>query len=353
MIKWEGMSLKTFITGAAGFIGSQCAYRLFKEGEQAILLDNFQAGSEDNLIFGDADFRDSVLREDIRDREVIRRIFSGNEIGCVFHFAGIAPLPDNQTDPVNAVDVNVAGFVNILEAARMYGAKKVIFASTNAIYENDDRFPSREADFRLPSLIYANTKYAAERFAASYSGVYGMDIACLRFANVYGPHIDCLRKQPPFVGYMIRELHYNRAPVFHSNGLQKRDYVYIDDLLDMAMRARRTPEGCGGFDIVNVSANRNYSVNELFHIAAGIMGKQIEPVYAGESNYWAKYPVLYQGSYPIRPEVLVHEVNKFTLCDNAHAWETYGWKPKTGIEEGLRATIEFAVRELERHDGKR
>ena len=340
--------MKTFITGAAGFIGSQCAHRIYRDGKEIIMLDNFSFGSEDNLIFEDADFRKDIVRGDIRDRELITSIFRDNEIDYVYHFAGIAPLPENQINPANAIHVNIEGFINVLEAGRLNGVKKTILASTAAIYENDQVFPSKETDFELPCLIYANTKYAAERFAQSYCDTYGMDIVCLRFSNVYGPHIDCLRKQPPFVGYAIRELFYNRVPVFHSNGQQKRDYVYVDDLLNLAMLVQIG----SGFDIVNVAANENYSVDELYHIMARIMNKDIEPHYTDESHYWKKYPELYEGKYPIRNEVLIKEVNKYTLCDNLHAMQKYGWTIKTGIEEGLSKTIHFAIKELEKHNAK-
>lgn len=338
--------MKVLITGAAGFIGSQCARRLYHNREELILLDNFSFGSEDNLIFEDVDFRDSVIRGDVRDKELIDGLFKNNEIDYVYHFAGIAPLPECQINPQNAIDVNVGGFVNVLESARIYGVKKVIFASTAAIYENDKNFPSREENFEPPSLIYANTKYAAERFAYSYCATYGMNITCLRFANVYGPHIDCLRKQPPFVGYAIRELHYNRIPVFYSNGEQQRDYVYVDDLIDLAILVR---EGTG-FDIVNVSSNSNYSVKELYSIMSKIINRDYEPQFLSEDHYWQKYPKLYEGKYPIKHQILFDEVNKYTLCDNKHANQKYGWVPKTDIKEGMRKTIEFAVKELNRHD---
>lgn len=338
--------MKILITGAAGFIGSQLAHHFARKGVDLVLIDNFSYGKKDNLIFDDMDFQDKVLKIDVRDADKINELFAAGDVDYVYHLAGIAPLPDCQTDPAQAVAVNVMGFVNVLEAGRRYGVKKVIFASTNAMYENETNFPTTEKDFSLPSLIYPNTKYCAERFAQSYCDTYGMNVTCLRFANVYGPHIDCLRKQPPFVGYAIRELHYNRVPVFHSNGAQRRDYIYVDDLIDLAERVQ---EG-EGFDAVNVASNENYSVNDLYHIMAEIMGKNYEPDYADESHYWQKYPMLYEGKYPIRPEILAHEVNKYTLCDNAYAKEKYGWSPRVSIREGIRRTIDFTVAALERAD---
>ena len=105
-----------------------------------------------------------------------------------------------------------------------------------------DRVPDRgKSKFNPPTLIYPNTKYCGERFAQSFADTYGMTVTCLRFANVYGPHIDCLRKQPPFVGYMIRELYYDRTPEFHSDGNQRRDYIYVDDLIALALRVVEQP----------------------------------------------------------------------------------------------------------------
>lgn len=336
--------MKILITGAAGFIGSQLAHRLWKDGIELLLVDNFSYGSKDNLAFDDHDFTNEIINADIRDKDFMANIFKNNNIDYVYNIAGIAPLPDNQINPQDAIEVNVVGFVNILENARIYGVTKVIQASTNAMYENDSDFPTTENNFKLPTLIYPNTKYCAERFAESYCQTYGMSVTCLRFANVYGPHIDCLRKQPPFVGYMIRELYYNRTPVFHSDGKQRRDYIYINDLLDLAIRVQRIE----GFDCVNVSSNKNYSVNEMYAIASKIMGKDIEAEYANTDHYWHKYPELYHGVYPIRHEILKHEVNKYSLCDNSYAKCKYGWTPRIDMEEGLKNVVDYITILLER-----
>lgn len=335
--------MKTLITGAAGFIGSQLAHRLWQQGEELVLIDNYSYGREDNLIFDDHDFRSEVMKLDIRDKEGIENIFKGGDIDYAYNIAGIAPLPDNQLNPQEAIEVNVVGFVNILENARIYGVKKVIQASTNAMYENETEFPTSEANFKVPTLIYPNTKYAAERFAQSYCDTYGMNVTCLRFANVYGPHVDCLRKQPPFVAYMVRELYYNRTPIFHSTGEQRRDYIYVEDLIDLAIAVRKTD----GFDAVNVSSNKNYSVNEMYQIAQNIMGKSIKPDYASDAHYWEKYPALFDGKYPIRESILNHEINKYSLCDNSYAYEKYGWSPKFSMEDGLKELIKAECKLLD------
>ncbi|MBE6024723.1 MAG: SDR family NAD(P)-dependent oxidoreductase [Cellulosilyticum sp.] len=336
--------MKVLITGAAGFIGSQLAYKLWQQGAELVLIDNFSYGKMDNLEFPDHSFADDIIKMDIRDKEGIESIMKDGDIDYVYNIAGIAPLPDCQLDPVEAISVNLTGLVNILENGRKYGVKKVIQASTNAMYENETEFPTVENSFKQPTLIYPNTKYCAERFAQSYCDTYGMNVTCLRFANVYGPHIDCLRKMPPFVAYMIRELFYDRTPVFHSDGNQRRDYIYVDDLVRLAILVQKGE----GFDCVNVSSNKSYSVNEMYDIAQKIMGKSIKAEYASDAHYWEKYTGLYEGAYTIKEEILNHEINKFSQCDNTHAKEKYGWIPEVDMEEGLRRVIENECELLEK-----
>lgn len=328
--------MKIMITGAAGFIGSQLAHRLWTDGHELILLDNFSYGKQDNLVFEDYDFTKDIITMDIRDREGIAGLLKNGDVSYIYNIAGIAPLPDCQSNPQEAIDVNLTGFVNILENARKYGVNKVIQASTNAMYENEKEFPTVETKFEVPTLIYPNTKYCAERFAESFCKTYGMNVTCIRFANVYGPHIDCLRKQPPFVAYMIRELFYHRTPVFHSDGNQRRDYIYVDDLIDLAIAVQQGE----GFDAVNCSSMMNYSVNEMYQIVCNIMDRKITPEYADDAHYWEKYPELFEGAYQIRESILKDEINKYSLCDNSYAKNRYGWIPRIGMEEGLKRVVE-------------
>ena len=336
---------KILITGAAGFIGSQLAYRLKKNGEDVILVDDFSYGREDNLIFDDADFREEIYRKDIRDMEFMNKLFKDNNFDVVYHFAGITPLPDCQNNPVEAVDVNVRGTTIILDLVRKYGVKEFIFASTAAVYENTEIFPSVEDVVNPPSLIYPSTKYAAEQFCRAYYDAYKIPIVCLRFTNVYGPHIDCLRTQPPVMGYIIRELFNGRRPTLHSNGEQERDFVYVDDLIDLAILVRQNKK----FDIVNVSTETTISINEITKMIAKEMEcEDLVPQYRETLHFWDNYPELYDEPYPIASELLEHEVLKYTCLSNKHAYEAYGWMPKTSIEDGIKETVNFALKKLKK-----
>ena len=334
---------KILITGAAGFIGSQLAYRLYKDKEDILLVDNFSYGREDNLIFDDCSFTDTIYRKDIRDREFMEKLFADNKFDIIYHFAGITPLPDCQNEAHEAVDVNVSGTVLILELAKKYGVGKVIFASTSAVYENNTEFPLVEDKVTQPSLIYPSTKYSAEQFCKAFYDAYKIPICILRFTNVYGPHIDCLRTQPPVMGYIIREFYNGRSPILHSDGKQERDFIYVDDLLDLAIKVQKNE----GFDIVNVSTAKTISINEIAKIIAEEMNTtDIEIKYRDVSKFWSNYPKLYEAPYPIDSKILEHEVLKYTCLSNEHAKIKYEWIPKTDIKEGIRKTIEFTCKVL-------
>ena len=172
--------MRVLVTGAAGFIGGQLWHALWKRGDEVVGIDNFSYGNLDNLKFEDHDFGPEVRRMDIRDREAIPALFEAEKFDVVYNIAGIAPLPDCQSDPVQAVEVNTLGLVHLLECARRTGVKQLVQASTNAMYENETQFPTVENSFNPPTLIYPNTKYCAEYLhACEYkeffvSGIYNV-----------------------------------------------------------------------------------------------------------------------------------------------------------------------------------
>lgn len=339
---------KVLITGAAGFIGSQLAYRLYSKGEKVILIDNFSYGKEDNLIFENHDFNNEIYREDIRNIEFMDKLFAKNKFDTIYHFAGITPLPDCQNNPVEATEINIVGTTILLNLSRKYGVKHIVFASTSAVYENNTDFPSVEDNVMKPSLIYPSTKYAAEQICKAFYDAYHIPIVILRFANVYGPHIDCLRTQPPVMAYIIRELYKGNSPKLHSDGSQERDFVYIDDLLDLALLVRKNKK----FDIVNVSTGQVASINEITSLIAKEMKKEnIKPTYMKVSHFWANYPELYSNPYPISTKVLEHEVLKYTCLSNRHAYDNYGWKPKTSLKEGIKKTVVYTCNILDKNIG--
>lgn len=327
---------KILITGGAGFIGSQLGNNLDKQGHEVILLDNMSFGHEDNLVIDGKKFGTFIL-DDIRNKSLFEHT---KGVDYVFHFAGIAPLPNCQEDPYEAVEINVAGTANVLEASRVNGVKRVIFASTSAIYENNDLFPCKEEDEVYPDLVYATTKLQCEHLCNAFTNSYGMDIVCLRFFNVYGPHQDFKRKQPPLIGYLIKEFMTGGTPILHSDGNQKRDYVYVDDLLEICNIVMSHDKAPG--NIFNVSSGIPVSVRDIVDEISSNFEKVSIPTYRSADLFWEKYPNLFQGKYPLKMERLNKEVNKYSKGCVIKSSEILGWKAKTSLKEGFKNTVEYA-----------
>lgn len=324
---------KILITGAAGQIGSSLAKRLFKEGNKLILIDNLSHGYIENLIENN-NIISHCYPLDIRSKE-IEPLF--HEVDCAFHLAAVSSLPECQNDPMEAISINVAGTANVLECARRNKVKKVIFASTSAVYENNTAFPCSEDDYVNPSLMYSLSKLQSEELCKSFITNYGMNIIITRYYNVYGPTQDLKRPNPPFMGYAIKECLANRQPFFYSDGEQKRDYVYIDDVNDLNIIAMNIEEDIN--TTVNVASGISYSVRELYSIIKTLCEKSKEPIYSGANQIWDRYPNLKMG-YSLRENVVEKEVNKFTLGSVKKGKDIFNWQAKTSIEEGIRKTIE-------------
>lgn len=329
--------MKILITGAAGFIGSTLGYFLSKKEHELILLDNFSYGKLDNLVI-DGEFFGEFVGMDIRSKELNTLM---KDIDIVFHFAGIAPLPDCQSDPFEALSVNVAGTANVLNAARINGIKKVIFSSTSAIYEANKNFPCTETDETNPYLIYSNSKKQAEMLCKSFFKAYGLNSVILRFFNVYGPHQDMKRKHPPLIGYILKELLQGggNRPKLYSNGEQKRDYVYVEDVISLCELVIN--EDRANNQTFNVCTGEVVSVAEIYEIIAGYLNTELKPLYKDAKDFWERYPALYEGKLSLKQSILEDEVNKYSLGSNEAA-RALGWNPKYDIKQGLKECCKYA-----------
>jgi nucleoside-diphosphate-sugar epimerase len=335
------MTGKVVITGAAGFIGSQLAQRLWRDGYEVVAIDDLSFGYESNLLLDGKPFV-SLHQVDIRSPQ-LAPYFQGAD--CLFHMAAISALPVNQSEPGRAISINVAGTANVLEAARVAGVRRVVFASTSAIYENNTIFPCSEDDPVSPRLIYSLSKWQAEKLCESFRQLYDMEIAVTRYYNVYGPHQDIQRKSPAFVGYVIRELLSGRAPILHSNGEQRRDYVFLEDVNDLNIACMTHPRAAS--ETFNVASGHAYSVNEIYEIIAELLGTTIRPVFRAASHFWDQYPSLFSGSRPLSAQILEKEVDKFSLGNTNKAASLVGWNAKVSMREGLERTIADARRALQ------
>ena len=168
---------------------------------------------------------------------------------------------------------------------------------------------------------------------------YEQDIVILRFFNVFGPHQDFRRKSPPFTSYLVRELLNGRVPIFHSDGNQRRDYVYVTDLMDLAIRSMNSPQARG--ETFNVASGVSYSVNDMFAIVAKQLRSSVKPTFHDAASFWNAYPELFQGEKPLKKEILEREVNKAVLGSNENAKKLLGWDPKVSMEQGLLEMIKY------------
>jgi len=333
---------RIIITGAAGFIGSNLLRYFYEKGATAIGIDNLSSGYLDNIRWIDTCDKERLAFHtmNICDKDIVT-ILQSNDI--IIHCAGLAPLPANQENPGHSITNNVAGTANLLEAARVKGVKHVILASTSAIYENNTTFPSYETDKVQPTLIYSMGKKFCEELCQSFNDIYGLPYTVLRFFNVYGPHHDCLRKNPPFIAYLIKELLEKRQPLLHSNGNQRRDYIYIDDLLELIHRIILNLSKANKH-IYNVASGESVSVNEIVEIVRTHMNRQqIDPIFRNPVLLWEKNTTLFSGAMPIHEEIVEKEVCKYSQGANQLAITDFDWKPTIGIKEGLIRTIDYTV----------
>jgi nucleoside-diphosphate-sugar epimerase len=329
--------MKLLITGGAGFIGSQLGYYLNKQGHEVLLLDDLSFGNKDNLEINGKNFGSFTL-DDIRTSH-FQQYLKGVDV--VFHFAAIAPLPVSQVDPYRGYSVNVAGWANVLEACRREKTPKVILASTSAIYENNTTYPFQESDETNPHMIYCMSKKHAEDLAHSFTKLYNMDITILRFFNVYGPHHDFRRKSPPLIAYIIKCMMTGQTPILHSDGKQERDYIYIDDVCRMCKIAMENPASRG--DTFNVASNTVVSMNQIYDEIAKLFNSNVKPIFRDPKLLWDKYLELELG-HAMDLDFIAKETNKYSIGSYEKSEKILGWKPTISFQEGIKETVEYAVK---------
>ena len=336
-------SLKYLITGGAGFIGSHLAHRLALRGDSVTVIDDLSSGWRDNLL-REGRLVAQFVKADVRNA-AIAPYFQG--IDSVVHLAGIAALPECQANPAHAFEVNTAGTANVLEAARRAGVRRVVFASTSAVYEASSRTIHTERERVEPNLVYASSKLAAEGLCRAFAANYGMDVIIARFFNVYGAHQDALRKAPPFTSYLARELVQDRVPVLFNKTDVRRDYINVADLIDLLLRMLNARKKYRG-DIFNAASGHAYSVPELCDVMRKVSGKDIVPRYEAPEGYWDAYGDLFGGPYPLARARVRAEVFKEAQASNTKARREFKWAPAIGIEDGLRAVYEYSLRNRHR-----
>jgi UDP-glucuronate 4-epimerase len=256
--------MKILITGSAGFIGSHLSEALVKD-HQVIGLDNFcdfydpkiKHKNIEKLLKND-NFQ--LIEADIRHQRVIEKIFNENEIDLVIHLAAMAGVRPSIENPQLYTEVNINGTVNLLEECRKHNIKKFIFASSSSVYGNNKKVPFAESDpVDYPISPYAATKKAGELICHTYHHLHQISMACLRFFTVYGP-----RQRPDLAirKFTVKMMNGEEIPVF-GDGSTRRDYTYIDDIIDGVLKAMNfVLAGCK-FDVFNLGESQTISLSQM------------------------------------------------------------------------------------------
>mgnify|MGYP002521466153 FL=1 len=329
--------MNILITGGAGFIGSELGKFLLSERHNVKILDTLEYGYRDNFEDNET-LKNNFIKADVRDADFGKYL---DGIDVVYHFAGISALPECESHPYKAFDINTNGTVNVLNAMRRSNVKRLIFASTSAVYENNDNHEiHKEGDVVKPNLIYATTKYCAEQVCRSYAQNYGMDIVICRFFNVFGPHQDFKRKYPPFTSFLIREALAGRKPTIYNTEDCKRDYIYVYDLMQYLYRMGLSEKHYAA-DIFNLATGKAYSAMEIAKTIYKALNKPLEYDKGDPLKFWDKYEELFNARFNLKKERVKQEVFKHCLGDGSKVRREFGYEAKTDLLDGLKAIIEY------------
>jgi nucleoside-diphosphate-sugar epimerase len=322
--------MNILITGGAGGIGSTLALLLTQNGHTVVAVDNFNNGYMENMYENGEQICD-IVALDIRETKKLTELLHDNKTDVIVHLAALTSLPICESDPAECISVNVSGTSSVLTAARLCGIKRVIVASTSAIYENNTRndAPFEEMLAVYPKLFYPLSKKLMEDTIQSYIDNYGMDIVTLRFFNVFGPRQDIHRKSPPLINYIAREVINNRKLTFFSDGYQVRDYIHVSDVVSLIEKCMVMPEAKN--EIFNLCSGTLTSVHDIIEYAKLAFNKNLDYEFIPPKTFWSGYNNIYDGVYPLKDEVIEREVNKFSLGSCRKTSKILGWNPNKDI----------------------
>jgi UDP-glucose 4-epimerase len=258
------------VTGGAGFIGSHVVETLLQRGEQVCVLDNFATGKLENL----QPLPAVELRAgDIRDMETVRAMVG--RVDYVIHLAAMVSVSKSMLEPDECHAVNVNGTLNILNAAREFKTKRVVLASSCAVYGDNEQLPLSETSTVNPLSPYAATKLIGEVYCQNYYRAFGVPTACLRFFNVYGPRQDPNGDYAAVIPKFAQRLKQGRAPIVYGDGLQTRDFVHVSDIVRAVLLACEHPQAVGR--VFNVATGREVSILDLVEEFSALIGSNPTP----------------------------------------------------------------------------
>lgn len=301
------------VTGGAGFIGSHIATALAERGDRVRVLDNLSTGFEKNL----AHLGDGVelLQGDVADLAAVDRAMAG--VDLVYHQAAMASVPASLRSPMESHAACMTGTVQVLDAARRAGAKRVVMAASAAAYGDQLSAAKRETDPAKPLSPYAASKLSSELYCQAFTAAFGLETVALRYFNVFGPRQDPASEYSAVIPIFVTKLLAGERPTVFGDGGQSRDFVYVDDVVQANLLAGDAPAASGR--VINVATGRHTTLLDLIAAINGALGTAVEPEFA-----------------PPR-EGDIRE----SLADITVARTVLGYEPSVTFDAGLRRSIDY------------
>lgn len=262
------------VTGGAGFIGSHLVDALVAGGSQVTILDNLSTGHRSNINHHGSKVK--FIEDDIRNAAVLDGATKGCDV--VFHQAALVSVTQSVQDPSYACEVNDLGTVRVLDAARQNGVRRVVMASSSAVYGDDPQLPKTEKMAPRPLSPYAVQKLTGEYYATVFSGLYGLETVCLRYFNVFGPRQDPSSPYSGVISIFMTKAATGVAPTIYGDGSQSRDFVYVSDVVNANLLAATHPMAPGR--IFNVGTGSSIRILDLWQMIAELSDVEIGPVFA-------------------------------------------------------------------------
>ncbi|MBC2710717.1 MAG: SDR family oxidoreductase [Desulfosarcina sp.] len=261
------------VTGGAGFIGSHLVDELVANGCRVTVLDNLSTGHRHNIDhLGD---RIAFVEGDIRDAKLLDRVVRGCEV--VFHQAAVVSVTQSVQDPSHSCEVNDLGTVRVLDASRRNGVRRVVMASSSAVYGDDPRLPKTEDMEPMPMSPYAVQKLTGEFYASAFGGLYGLETVCLRYFNVFGPRQDPSSPYSGVISIFMTKAAAGQPPTIYGDGGQSRDFVYIKDVVRANLLAATEAAAAGR--VFNVGTGAFIRIRDLWTLIGELSNVKIDPVF--------------------------------------------------------------------------
>ncbi|HAJ06401.1 MAG TPA: epimerase [Chloroflexi bacterium] len=301
------------ITGGAGFLGSALANRLSEDGHEVRVIDDLSTGELERL-------NNKVLftRGDINDRPKLWTLLQ--DVECVYHLAAKVSVPQSLLYPREYNAVNVSGTVSVMEAMRDAGVKRVVLASSGAVYGEQNTQPLQEGMIPNPNSPYAVSKLSAEYYVRTIGMLWGLETVILRIFNTYGPGQPLPASHAPVISKFLKCASTGESIVMYGNGQQTRDFVYIDDVID-ALTASSTAKTIRQ-NVINVGSGTASNLNHLVNTIGTILQMQLDPIYNNNESGGVK-----------------------EMCaDIREAQTTLKYEPRISLESGIQRTIDLDKR---------